>query len=148
MVDFLNLASPEIDLSLRGTVDFADLTAVELRLTASTGVIDLTPRRTGECVNRIRVTPVPMEEPLVANIDGIAFRGSLFSKAWTVSMTDHRADDVSGLIDATAAIRSFPFCADEKENGSALTFGCQRRSLPQPEPTPKKRRTSRHRRAS
>jgi hypothetical protein len=147
-VDFLNLASPEIDLSLRGSIDFGDLTALDVRLTASTALIDLAPRRTSECVSRIRVTPLSVEEPVVANIDSIGFRGSLFSKSWTVSLTDHRPDEVIGLVDAAAAIRSFPFCAGEKENGSVLTFGCQRRSFPQPEPPPKKRRPQRHRKSS
>lgn len=147
IVDFLNLASPEIDLSLRGSVDFADLTAMELRLTASAAVVDLAPRRTAECVSRIRVTAISADEPIVANIDSIALRGSLFSKSWTVSLTDHRPDDVSGSVDAAGAIRSFPFCRDEKENGAALTFGCERRSPPEPVPAPKKRRISRHRKS-
>jgi autotransporter translocation and assembly factor TamB len=148
VIDFLNLANQEIDLSLRGSVDFADLTAIELRLTASEAVVDLAPRRSAQCVNRIRVTALPaQEQPIVANIDAVALRGSLFSKPWSVSLTDHRPDEAGGAVEAAAAIRSFPFCADEKESGSPIIFGCERRSLPQPEPSPKKRRISRHRKA-
>jgi hypothetical protein len=77
---------------------------------------------------------------MVANIDAVALRGGLFSKPWTVSLTDHRSDDVTGAVEAAAAIRSFPFCTDEKENGSALIFGCERRSPAKPEPAPKKKR--------
>lgn len=143
-VDFLNLGNQEIDLSFRGDLMFADLHAIDLELTSGKAVVDLGHNHGGECINDIKITPLPANESIVASIDRLAFHGGLFGEPWTLALTDHRNEPNENGADAAAAGRSFPFCTEGKGVGSILILGCEPRPKPTPE-TARPRRKSKHR---
>jgi hypothetical protein len=130
-VDFLNLASEEIALSVHGDLGFADLNAIDFSLLANQPIVDLAPRRDGECVSSIKFSQLPAGPPVIANIDQVSFHGGLFGKPWTVSLTDHRSEPATGPADMAASIRSFPLCRTPE--GSPLLLGCEARVPPKAE---------------
>ncbi|HEY2125519.1 MAG TPA: hypothetical protein VGG94_08670, partial [Chthoniobacterales bacterium] len=89
-LDFLNLGNQDVSLSLRGDLRFADLNAIDLELTANQAIIDQAPRPAGDCINEIKIDPLPAGEPVIGNIDRMTFQGGLLGKPWTVALTDHR----------------------------------------------------------
>jgi hypothetical protein len=130
-VEFLNLASEEIALSVHGQLGFADLNAIDLSLLSNQPIVDLAPRRDVECVNSIKFSQLPAGPPVIANIDQVSFHGGLFGKPWTVALTDHRSEPATGPADAAASTRSFPLC--RAPEGSPLLFGCEARVPPKVE---------------
>ena len=143
-LDFLNLGSGEISLSLRGDLRFADLNAIDLALTANQAVIDQAPRPGGGCINEIKISPLPAGESVIGNTDRIAFRGGLLGNPWTVALTDHRPPSAGGPAGPAGATRSFPLCLGHATEGMSLLFGCEPRLHPKPE-MPRPRRKSKRR---
>ncbi len=142
-IDFLNLGNAEIALSLHGELGFADLDALDLELTPNQALVDLTPRRGGDCVSEVKVTPLPTEQPIVARIDRVAFRGGLLGKPWTIALADHQAAPASRPAEAAAATRSFPWCAGGSGEGSILILGSEPQPRPKPEPSRPRRKSKR-----
>jgi hypothetical protein len=132
-IDFLNLAGDQIALSLQGELRFADLNALDLELLGNQAIVDLAPRRGGECINSIKVTPLPAGQPVIANIDRVSFHGGLFGKPWTISLTDHTIEPATDPVAMAAATRSFPLCGPYAAEGSALLLGCEPRIPPKVE---------------
>ena len=143
-IDSLNLGNAETALSLHGKIGFADLNDLVLELAANQAIVDLAPRRAGECITGIKITPLPAGQPVVANIDRIALHGGLFGKPWSVALTDHQSEPGAKPADAAAPARSFPLCSGSKDDKSMLIFGCEPRLQPKPE-TPRPRKKSRRR---
>lgn len=143
-LEFLNLGNQEIALSLHGDLGFADVNAIELALTANQAVIDQAPRHGGDCINEMKITPLPVGEPVMGNIDRIAFQGGLLGKPWTVALTDHRPQPATGPAGSAGATRSFPLCLGHATEGTSLLFGCEPRLHPKPE-MPRPRRKSKRR---
>ena len=144
-IDFLNLASNEIAVSLHGELDFADLNAIDLALLGNQPIVDLAPRRSGQCVNSIKIAPLPASPPVIANIDRLSFHGGLLGKPWTVSVTDHRNGPVTGPADSAAATRSFPLCSSDGSEGSPLVLGCEPRVPPKVEVAHPRKKSKRSR---
>ena len=142
-IDFLNLGNAEITLSLHGELGFADWNALDLELSPNQAVVDLTPRRGGECVDEVKVMPLPTGQPIVTGIDRVAFRGGLLGKPWRIALTDHPAKPAGGSAAAAANTRSFPWCAGGSEEGSVLIFGSEPRPQPKPEPSRPRRKSKR-----
>jgi hypothetical protein len=132
-IDFLNLASAEIAISFHGDSGFADMNAIDLSLTGNEPMVDLAPRRTGECVNSIKFSKLPAGPPVISNIDRITFHGGLFGKPWTVALTDHQIEPATGPAETAASTRSFPLCSNHTAEGSTLLFGCEERLPPKVE---------------
>lgn len=142
-LDFLNLGNREIALSLHGDLRFPDLNAIDLELTANQAVVDLAPQRGDQCVDDIKIAPLPAGEPIVANIDCVAFHGGLFGRPWTIALTDHRNTPTAGVAEAAAATRSFPLCLGHESEGTSLIFGCEPRLQPKPEMSRPRRKSKR-----
>src|SRR4029077_1083188 len=65
-VEFLNVATKEVDLSLRGEIDFEDINDVTIKISGATPIFDLTSTQV-DCVNKIKIVPaVLMLAPAVA----------------------------------------------------------------------------------
>src|SRR6058998_1054036 len=57
-LEFLNLATKDVDLALRGEIDFENTKHVVVRIAGATPIFDLMSRRV-DCVNKIEIAPVP-----------------------------------------------------------------------------------------
>ncbi len=128
-IDSLNLGNAETVLSLHGDAGFADLNDIDLELTPNQTMVDLAPRRDGDCVHEIKIAPLPGGQPISASIDRVAFHGGFFGKPWLIAMTEHQ-NAASG---PPAAARPFPLCARDHKEASFLIFGCEQRVQPKSE---------------
>ncbi len=82
-VEFLNLATKDVDVSLRGEIDFEDIHDVTVKINGATPMFDLTSHQI-DCVNKITIAPVVLPlAPAVAELD---LRGDLFQSNWTISL--------------------------------------------------------------
>jgi autotransporter translocation and assembly factor TamB len=135
-LDFVNASTKDVDLSLRGEIDFHDLNGLVAKVFASVPVFSLT-NGPLDCASQIKLAPVGMTlAPMVEEFD---FRGGFFSRDWTVSFTRLGEDPSSnGLSQITRTVR---LCFGAAPDDETLTLGAY--SRPQPSPTaPRKRRRS------
>jgi hypothetical protein len=144
-IDFLNLASQDAAISLHGDLGFADMNAIDIRLASNEPMVDLAPRRTGECISGIRFSELPAGPPVIANVDRVSFHGGLFGQPWSIALTDHRLAPAVGPADEAAATRSFPLCDSAAAEGSILQFGCEARVPPKTEVQRPRRKSKRSR---
>jgi hypothetical protein len=124
-VEFLNLATREVDLSLRGEIDFEDINDLTIRISGATPIFDLTSTQV-DCVNKIKIVPaVLMLAPAVADFE---LRGGLFKSGWTASL--HEATDFESLAisDPDGGARTFPLCLGTSPEEKALLLGALPRS--------------------
>ena len=132
-IEFLNAATADVDLSLRGDIDFRDLAETKVDIFPSMPVFALTTPPNG-CVNRINLQPVGIT--LAPMINQIELRGSIFDGGWT--MTPRQA--VIGAqgqpipYDAT----KIPLCSGEKPAQQSFAFGLHPKPTPEPEKPRKK----------
>jgi Uncharacterized protein conserved in bacteria len=79
-IEFLNVATKNTDLSLRGEIDFQDTNNVTVRINGAMPIFDLTSHQIG-CMNKIEFVSVPFTlAPAVAELQ---FRGAFFQPNWT-----------------------------------------------------------------
>ena len=124
-VEFLNLATKDVDLSLRGEIDFEDINDLTIRISGATPIFDLTSTQI-DCVNKIKIVPaVLMLAPAVAEFE---LRGGLFKSGWTASL--HEATDFESLAisDPDGGARRFPLCLGTSPEEKTLVLGALPRS--------------------
>src|SRR5213596_1245359 len=124
-VEFLNVATKEVDLSLRGEIDFEDINDLTIRINGATPIFDLTSTQV-DCVNKIKIVPaVLMLAPAVAEFE---LRGGVFKSGWTASL--HEATDFESLAmsDPDGAARKFPLCLGTSPEEKTLLLGALPRS--------------------
>src|SRR6266446_4792129 len=124
-VEFLNVATKDVDLSLRGEIDFEDINDLTIRVSGATLIFDLTSTQI-DCVNKIKIVPaVLMLAPAVAEFE---LRGGLFKSGWTASL--HEATDFESLAmsDPDGAARKFPLCLGTSPEEKTLLLGALPRS--------------------
>ena len=124
-VEFLNLATKDVDLSLRGEIDFEDINDLTIRISGATPIFDLTSTQI-DCVNKIKIVPaVLMLAPAVAEFE---LRGGLFKSGWTASL--HEATDFESLTisDPDGGARRFPLCLGTSPEEKTLVLGALPRS--------------------
>ena len=142
-IEFLNVATRDTDLSLRGEIDFQNTNNVTLRIDGAMPIFDLTPHST-DCMSKIEFAAVPFTlAPAVAELQ---FCGALFQSNWTISLKERAIAQSSDTPDPNGVTREFPLCfsGSSLEKGTLLLG-----ALPRPgaqaaaTPLPKKRTTGR-----
>ena len=134
-LEFLNLATKDVDLALRGEIDFENTKNVVVRIAGATPIFDLMSRPI-ECVNKIEISPAAL--PLAPTVAELAFRGPLFQSGWSVSLKDEISSQFSILPAPDAAERIFPLCLGAGPEEKTLLLGAVPRAAGVPRESPKK----------
>ena len=119
-LEFLNLATKDVDLALRGEIDFENPKHVVLKIAAATPIFDLMSRPV-DCVNKIEVSPAPL--PLAPLATEFEFRGPLFQSGWSMSLKEQIGSDFSVVSTSDTAERIFPLCFGTGPEEKALLLG-------------------------
>jgi len=129
-MEFLNVATKNTDLSLRGEIDFQDTNNVTVRIDGATPIFDLTSHQIG-CMNKIEFVSMPFTlAPAVAELQ---FCGALFQPNWTIALKERTIAESSDIPDPDGVTREFPLCfSDNPLESATLLLG----SLPRPEAHP------------
>jgi hypothetical protein len=128
-LEFLNLATKDVDLSLRGEIDFENTKHVVVRITGATPIFDLMSRPV-DCVNKIEIAPVAL--PLAPAATELEFRGPLLQSGWSVSLKEEIASQFSIVSTPDAAERIFRLCLGTGPEEKTLLLG----AVPRAETTP------------
>jgi hypothetical protein len=134
-LEFLNLATKDVDLALRGEIDFENTKNVVIRIAAATPIFDLMSRPV-DCVNKIEISPAAL--PLAPAAAELAFRGPLFQSGWTVSLKEEISSQFSILPPGDGAERIFPLCLGTSPEEKTLLLGAVPRTAGVPKESPKK----------
>ena len=122
-VDFVRLAQRGIDRFAHGEISFTDLTGIAVKLMPNESILETTPLAAGDCVSDIELSATTVTQPPQRlPINEIDFRGSLFDRAWTISLSEKIPDDPYQTLRAPVA-RTFPFCREGEPQGKPLTLG-------------------------
>jgi hypothetical protein len=134
-LEFLNLATKDVDLALRGEIDFENTNDVVARISGATPIFDMTSRPV-DCVNRIEISPAPL--PLAPAATDLEFRGALFQSGWSVSLKDEIGSEFSIVSTLDGAKRIFPLCFGTGPEEKTLLLGAVPRAAVAPRESPKK----------
>jgi hypothetical protein len=142
-VEFLNVATKDTDLSLRGEIDFQETNNVTIKVSGAMPIFDLTPRQIN-CISKIEFASTPFTlAPVVAELQA---SGALFQPNWTVGLKERTTAQSYDVPDPVGLTLEFPLCFSSTEpDSAALVLGI----LPRPElhptatPRPRKRTTER-----
>jgi len=119
-VEFFNVATKDVDVSLRGEIDFDDINDVKVRMSGATPIFDLTSHQI-DCVNKIEIAPAVLTlAPAVAELE---FRGGLFQSGWTVSLHEGADPQFLGISDPNSGSRRFPLCLRASPEEKPLLLG-------------------------
>jgi hypothetical protein len=142
-MEFLNVATKNTDLSLRGEIDFQDTNNVTVRIDGATPIFDLTSHQIG-CMNKIEFVSVPFTlAPAVAELQ---FCGALFQPNWTIALKERTIAESSDIPDPDGVTREFPLCfSDNPLESATLLLGSLPRPEAHPTATPPNKRTKAHR---
>ena len=100
-----------------------DLTGIAVKLLPNEPIVETTPLAAGDCVGDIELSATMVTEPPQRlPINEIDFRGSLFDRAWTISLSGKIPDDPYQTLRPPVA-RTFPFCREGEPQGKPLTLG-------------------------
>jgi len=142
-MEFLNVATKNTDLSLRGEIDFQDTNNVTVRIDGATPIFDLTSHQIG-CMNKIEFVSMPFTlAPAVAELQ---FCGALFQPNWTIALKERTIAESSDIPDPDGVTREFPLCfSDNPLESATLLLGSLPRPEAHPTATPPKKGTKAHR---
>ena len=119
-LEFLNLATKDVDLALRGEIDFGNPKHVVLKIAAATPIFDLMSSPV-DCVNKIEVSPALL--PLAPAVTEFEFRGPFFQSGWSVSLKEEIAGEFSMVSTSDSAERVFPLCFGTGPEEKTLLLG-------------------------
>jgi hypothetical protein len=119
-LEFLNLATKDLDLALRGEIDFENPKHLVVKIAGATPIFDLMSRPV-DCVNRIEISPTPL--PLAPAATEFEFRGPLFESGWTVSLKEEIGSQFSIVSTPDTAGRIFPLCFGTRPEEKTLLLG-------------------------
>jgi hypothetical protein len=135
-MEFLNLATKDVDLALRGEIDFEDTKHIAVKIAGATPIFDLMSSPV-DCVNKIEIAPAAL--PLAPAATELAFSGPLLQSGWSVSLKEDIGSQFSTLSMPNSAERTFPLCFGTGSEEKILSLG----AVPRPEAAvnrpPKKR---------
>ena len=134
-LEFLNLATKDVDLALRGEIDFENTKRVVIRIAGATPIFDLMSRPV-DCVNKIEIAPAAL--PLAPAATELEFRGSLLQSDWSVSLKEI-GSQFSILSTPDGAERIFPLCFATGPEEKTLLLGTVPRAETAHQVQPKKR---------
>ena len=126
-LEFLNAATKDIDLSVKGDVDFRNSNDVLIRISSAIPIFDTT-TSIQDCLRRIEI--VPVETTLASPIEELDFQGNLFANNWKFGLKEKGTSSVAAI--ANPLTREFHFCTGTTPQGEAFNIGVH----PRPQPTP------------
>src|SRR6266481_3752206 len=135
-LEFLNVATKDVDLSLRGKVDFEDIYDVTLNLAGATPMFDLMSRPV-DCIDKIEIVAAAL--PLAPAATAVEFRGALFQSGWSVSLKEELDSQPSIVSTPDVTIRRFPLCHGAGPEEQTLLLGAVPRAEASRQTAPKKR---------
>jgi hypothetical protein len=135
-LEFLNLATKDVDLALRGQIDFENTKHVVVKIAGATPVFDLMSRPV-DCVNKIEITPAAL--PLAPAATEVEFRGPLFQSGWSVSLKEEISSQFSVVSTPDTAERTFAICFGTGPEEKILALGAVPRAEVAANEPPKKR---------
>jgi hypothetical protein len=134
-LEFLNVASKDVDLALGGEIDFKDINDVVVRIIGATPVFDLTSRSV-DCVNKIEIVPAAL--PLAPAVTDLELRGALFESGWSVSLKEEMNSQYSITSTSDSVSRTFPLCVGTGPEENRLLLGAVPRAEAAPKARPQK----------
>ena len=126
-LEFLNAAIKDVDLSLKGEVDFRNSKDVVVRISSATPIFD-TSANVQDCVRRIEI--VPVEVTLAPTIEQLEFQGDLFGSNWKVGLKEKGTASVASIGNQSA--REFHFCTGAAPQLEVFNIGVH----PRPQTSP------------
>ncbi len=138
-LEFFNAATKDVDVLVRGEIDFKDTSAITIRITGATPIFDLTSHLI-DCVNKIEIAPTALSlAPVVGELE---FRGGLFQSPWTISVKEDSSTPLFGVFNPAGLARNFPLCLGTSPEEKTLLLGALPRTEAAPE-APAKRQKKR-----
>ena len=134
-LEFLNLATKDVDLAFSGDIDFENTKQIVIRIAGATPVFDLMSHPV-DCVNKIEITPTAL--PLAPAATELEFRGPLLESGWSVSLKEEIDGQFSIVPKPDAAERTFPVCLGAGPEEKTLLLGAIPRAEVGPKENPKK----------
>jgi hypothetical protein len=134
-LEFLNLATKDVDLAFSGDIDFENTKQIVIRIAGSTPVFDLM-SHPADCVNKIEITPTAL--PLAPAATELEFRGPLLESGWSVSLKEEIDGQFSIVPAPDAAERIFPVCLGAGPEEKTLLLGAIPRAEVGSKDNPKK----------
>jgi hypothetical protein len=119
-LEFLNLATKDVDLAFSGDIDFENTKYVVVRIAGATPVFDLMSHPV-DCVNKIEITPTAL--PLAPAATELEFRGPFLESGWSVSLKEEIDGQFSIVPKPDAAERIFPVCVGAGPEEKTLLLG-------------------------
>jgi hypothetical protein len=135
-LDFLNLSTKDVDLALRGEIDFENPKHVVIKIAGATPIFDLMSRPV-DCVNKIEIAPAAL--PLAPAATELQFRGPLFQSGWSVGLKEEIGSQFSIVSTLDEAQRIFPLCFGTGPEEKILLLGAVPRAEVASDANPKKR---------
>ena len=136
-LEFLNAATKDVDLSLKGEIDFRNSQDAVVRISSAAPIFD-TSTNIRDCVRRIEI--VPVDVTLAPTIEQLEFRGDVFGNNWKFGLQERGTALVATIANQTAT--EFHFCAGATAQGEVFSVGVR----PRPQPSPPRGRKQGRRR--
>jgi len=99
-IEFLNMATRDVDLSLCGDVDLQAANDLSIKILGLVPIFDLTARAV-DCAGKIAIAPTGIT--LSPAIEELEFRGDVFKNAWAVNLKEGGTVKTVGLCFGSAA---------------------------------------------
>ena len=132
-IEFLNAATNDVDVSLRGDIDIHDLAETKIDIFPSVPIFELT-TPPASCVNRINLQPVGLTlAPIISQIE---VRGSIFDGGWTMTSRPSAIGEHGDPIPSD--VTKVALCFGDKPAQQSFSFGLHPKPTPAPETTRKK----------
>jgi hypothetical protein len=135
-LEFLNLATKNVDLALSGEIDFENTKHVAIRIAAATPIFDLMSHPV-DCVNKIEIATAAL--PLAPAVTELEFRGPLLQSGWSVSLKEEIGSEFSIVSTPDSTERTFPLCIETGPEEKTLLLGAVPRAEVTPQARPKER---------
>src|SRR5262249_44171983 len=132
-LEFLNAATKEVDLSLKGEVDLRSSNDLAVTISTDSPIFDTT-TSVQDCVRGIQISVV--DATLAPIIREVEFRGDLFGSNWKFELKEIGTSAATAM--ANPLTREFHFCTSATPPGEIFNFGAPPR--PKPSLTPGKLR--------
>ena len=132
-LEFLNAATKDVDLSLKGDLDFRNSKDVVVKVSSATPIFDAN-TNVQDCVRQVEILPVDVT--LAPTIEELEFHGDLFGNSWKFGLKEGGSASVATIANQTA--REFHFCTGAAPQGEVFNVGVHPR--PQPSPTQTRKR--------
>ena len=114
------MATKDVEVALRGEIDFEEINAVVVRITGATPLFDLISRPV-DCINKIEIVPVAL--PLAPAATELEFRGGLSEPGWSVSLKEQNAIQLFTSAPPEVTTRVFPLCFETGSEEKPLSLG-------------------------